>query len=378
MMLVDPQTRFIVTNEPDAEGRLKSKAGVYVGELPPEVNIWNTNQTWAGRRWAQIMWPVPKDRSARREVLIHEQFHLVQPALGIPSRNAQNPQLDTLEGRYLMQLELRALKSALSTQDYDHQLEAIRDALLFRHRRYQLFPGAEDEETALELMEGTAAYTGVKLGTESAAAQVNYAVRKIERQSKVQTFARSFAYATGPAYGLLLDDYVSNWREMAIKRYGLAEVMSLRLHWKAPADSAQEVEIRSAAYDGKSLRASELAHEGARHAAFNKFRGFLVDGPVLRLPNAHMRTQVDPENLFQYDGLGTVYPRLRVVADWGILQVSKAALIDPEQRTVVVPAPFQARDFVISGDGWTLQLKGGWEVVLGQRIGDFQVKRTAR
>jgi hypothetical protein len=378
MMLVDRNTRFVVTSEPDPQGRLKSENGVFVGQLPPEVNIWNTSQLWAGKRWAQVMWPVPKDASARREVLVHEQFHLIQPALGIASRNWQNPQLDALEGRYLMQLELSALKRALSAQDYGQQLQCMKDALLFRERRWQLFPNAEDEETAVELVEGTAAYTGVKLGTEGVTAQVTYAVKRVEWQMNVRTFARSFAYATGPAYGLLLDRLVSNWRELAIKGYNPSEVLKLRLHWVAPKDLITATESRATEYDGKSLRASEEARENSRHELFNKYRGLLVDGPIFWLPNAHMNVQQDPENLIQYENIGTVYPRVRVVADWGILQVSKAALIDPDRRGVAVPAPFKTSGILVQGDGWALQLKEGWEVAAGQRVGDYRLRRTAR
>jgi hypothetical protein len=67
-----------------------------------------------------------------------------------------------------------------------------------------------------------------------------------------------------------------------------------------------------------------------------------------------------------------------VVADWGILQVSKAALIDPDRRGVAVPAPFKTSGILVQGDGWALQLKEGWEVAAGQRVGDYRLRRTAR
>lgn len=378
VMLVDRKTRFVVTSEVDNQGQLRNEAGVFVGQLPLDINIWNTSQTWAGKRWAQVMWPVPKDPSARREVLVHEQFHLVQAELGIQSKNPQNPQLDQLDGRYLMQLELRALRRALSATDYPEQVEAMQDALLFRKCRWQEFPSAEDEETSLELVEGTAAYTGVKLGIQGETAAAIYAVKEIDRELRVQTFTRSFAYATGPAYGLLLDRHVSNWRELAMRGYNPSEVLQLRLHWKAPADLNSEIEKRAGSYDGKALRASDEAREIARHELFNKYRGLLVDGPVLWLPNAHMNVQKDPENVLQYDGIGTVTPRLRVVADWGILEVSKAALIDSANRGIVLPAPFKTSGLMVRGDGWALKLKEGWEVAPGQRSGDFRLSKKLR
>jgi hypothetical protein len=35
MLFVDPRTRFVVGNQPDAEGVLKPAAGVFIGNLPP-------------------------------------------------------------------------------------------------------------------------------------------------------------------------------------------------------------------------------------------------------------------------------------------------------------------------------------------------------
>ena len=39
MIFADPQTRGVVANQADAESRLKEQDGVFVGELPPEVNL---------------------------------------------------------------------------------------------------------------------------------------------------------------------------------------------------------------------------------------------------------------------------------------------------------------------------------------------------
>jgi hypothetical protein len=58
---------------------------------------------------------------------------------------------------------MRALAEALS-HDGDGRRAAIRDALDFRARRRALFPGAAEEEDALERNEGMAEYTGLVLG----------------------------------------------------------------------------------------------------------------------------------------------------------------------------------------------------------------------
>jgi hypothetical protein len=73
----------------------------------------NTAIDWQGDRWAMVMLPLPEDAYTRRVLLAHESFHRIQPKLGLTSKEVANAHLDTVEGRYLMQLEWRALAAAL-------------------------------------------------------------------------------------------------------------------------------------------------------------------------------------------------------------------------------------------------------------------------
>jgi hypothetical protein len=375
MMLVDPKTRYVVASEADSEGKLHPESGVFTGRLPEDTNIFNTVIAWAGKHWALVMWPVPRDPASRREVLLHEQFHLVQPSLGLRSAPAQNFQVDSLEGRYLLQLEWRALKTALQASEEAPQKAAIADALLFRQRRHEIFVNSAESEIALELTEGTAEYTGVKLAIRGEEDQLRYAVRLIEREMESPAYSRVFAYASGPAYGLLLDQYASNWRRLVVNGYGMAEIMASRLQWKPPADTAAAVSVRAVSYDGPALRAQEEAREAQREYRFGKLRTLLVDGPVLKLPNAHLDYRSDPDKVRQYEDIGTIHLGLRVVADWGILEVSRAVLLDPNGR-VVLPAPFTAQAQTLKGDGWTLRLNPGWETIPDRRAGDFLLRRA--
>ncbi|MCZ2970966.1 hypothetical protein NYY93_28515, partial [Acinetobacter baumannii] len=87
---------------------------------PPDALVANTAIDWSGTRWTQLLWPLPQDDARRRTLLAHEMFHRLQPALPI-ARPAEggNDHLDTLDGRYLLQLEWRALAAALSANDGD-------------------------------------------------------------------------------------------------------------------------------------------------------------------------------------------------------------------------------------------------------------------
>ena len=85
----------------------------------------------------------------------------------------------------------------------------------------------------------------------------------------------------------------------------------------------------------------------------------------------------DPGNLVPLEGLGTVYPNIRVVDVWGVLTVARGgALLNQTFSAVNVPAPADASGRSLRGDGWTLELKDGWALVPGAREGDFVVKKN--
>ena len=135
IMFSDPQSRRVVANQMDAEGVLKEVNGVFIGTLPVSLNISSTPTQWSGVLWTQIIWPLPDDVRRRDTLLAHELFHRIQSRVPIPpQQESANAQLDTLDGRYLMQLEWRALAAALRCETPPACRQAVSDALVFRVR----------------------------------------------------------------------------------------------------------------------------------------------------------------------------------------------------------------------------------------------------
>lgn len=203
LLFVDPKTRFIVANEQDAEGSLTKQGNVFTGHLPERVNIANTAVDWSGTKWAMIKWPLPENKYERANLLAHESWHRIQDALKLPASMPANAHLDSPQGRLWLQLEWHALAAALTKRGGGRRV-AIRNALVFRAYRRTLFPGAEAEERALEMNEGLAEYTGAKLSGRTDVAQ--RVAAQLKEAEKKETFVRSFAYASVPAYGILLDE----------------------------------------------------------------------------------------------------------------------------------------------------------------------------
>jgi hypothetical protein len=376
LLLVDPATRLVVANQAGTENQLKGEGDLFVGKLPEQINIANTAIDWAGTKWTMIMLPLPEAKDRRAALLAHEMWHRIQWEIGLPQTLAENNHLDTRDGRYWLQLEWRALSVALQTSGAARK-DAARDAVIFRARRQELFPADAKSERELELNEGLAEYTGAKL---SGASDLSGFVvgNELTEAPRQKTFVRSFAYATGPAYGLLLDETGADWRHAVRARRDLSELLIERAAIKMPGNIETAANERAPKYGATALAAQEDRREQARLDLLKTYRARLVDGPVLRIPLQKMNMQFDPGNLVPLDSLGTVYPNIRIVDHWGILTVSKSgALMRGDFRRIVVPAPTKIAPPLIEGDGWELRLNSGWSLGLGERTGDF-VLRPAR
>ena len=374
MLLVDYHDRSVLANQPDPQHVLQRSGRWFRGTLPEDVIIANTPTEWSGARWTQIDAPLPDDAARFHVLVAHELFHRIQPKLGLTRPEAANHHLDTFDGRYLLLLEWRALNRALQAPTADSRRAALADALAFRRERYRIFPQAAADEAALEIAEGVPEYTGVMLGLTNDSERTAYAIRDLSAFVDVPTFVRSFAYATGPAYGLLLDQASPGWKTRLNAGQSLYTLLAATLP-EVPADTAG-LEERARRYDDGTLRTRETARERDRQARLADLRARLVEGRVLVLPLAQSNFQFNPQTLVALDGVGTVYPTMRLTDVWGSLEVERGgALVRSAARLATVPRGPSADTG--NGDGWRLQLKPGWTITAGPREGDLTVTRIS-
>ena len=104
MMFADPNTRFVVANQADANGLLRKEGAVFVGTLPEDVGIANTATKWAGVTWTMVMWPLPSERQRRVRLMAHELFHRIQDSLKLPGANPTNRHLESRDGRIWLRM----------------------------------------------------------------------------------------------------------------------------------------------------------------------------------------------------------------------------------------------------------------------------------
>ncbi|MGH8185418.1 MAG: hypothetical protein ACREUC_02550, partial [Steroidobacteraceae bacterium] len=151
-IVVDPQTRAAWANQADSGGVLHAAGGGWVGVLPDDAPIANTAVEWSGVRWTMLM-SIPENPTDRRVLLAHEAWHCIQPELGLVTRNTDNAHLEEERGRYLLQLEFRALRAAMEARG-NARWRAAREALQLRAARLRDYSAADDEEAALDRNEG--------------------------------------------------------------------------------------------------------------------------------------------------------------------------------------------------------------------------------
>jgi hypothetical protein len=363
LMVVDPSTRRVWTSERDRAGLLQQAGAGWVGGLPPDVPTANTTVEWAGVRWIQVLAPLPSDTTDRRVLVAHEAWHRAQAAIGLPATHSDCAHLEDDRARTLMRLEFRALGVALRSAGRGRRL-ATGEALLFRAARLALFPNAASAETSLDRNEGLAAYTGVRLGVLDNPDL--YAARTLDRYDRHQSLARAYAYASGPAYGILLDEFRPTWRR-DLGGYSPADILANALQPRVGSNSA----LRQARerYGGAAIAAEERARAETHRARIADLRIRFDRGPRLELPLENMQMEFDPNAVTPLQGLGNYYEVLTIREVWGELRAEAGALISTDYRRVTVSSPaFGAQ----SGPGWRLALTPGYQLVGPDAAGIFR------
>jgi hypothetical protein len=362
MVIFDQATRTRATSQPEPEGPPPRFPGGVDGPV-----------TWGGSRW--FAFPLSMltgmDADARQQNMLHGLFHRIQPELGFMQGNDDgfNEHLDTLEGRVWMQLEWRALRRAVESSGSE-QAQAIADALAFRRERRRLFPGAADNERREEIREGLASYTGVAAWANSPADAHRAAASELAGGEAQTSFVGNFEAASGPAYGVLLDDLKPEWR----RQLGATSDLGDLLASATSRPPTKELAVAAARYDGAALRKAEEARDRAQQVRIAELRRRFVDGPVLTMPVGSGTS--DTTGSVGIPGAGTVFFRnFTISTRWGRLNANNGVLRSADGSTVSVPVTGPLEGSTLQGDGWSVTLNSGWVVRPAARPGSFTIVR---
>ena len=361
MVIFDAATRTRATSQPEPEG------------LPPRFpGFADGPVSWGGSRWfAFPLWMLPEsDADVRQQNMLHGLFHRIQPELGLMAEDGSNEHLDTLEGRIWMRLEWRALRRAVESSGSD-RAEAIADALAFRRHRRRLFPGAAENERRDEIREGLASYTGLAAWADSPAEAHRAAASALAGGDASLSLVGNFEGASGPAYGVLLDDLQLGWRRQVRTTSDLGDMLASSIN-RLPTTN---VAVAAARYDGVTLRTAEEARDRAQQVRVAELRRRFIDGPVLTIPAGGSGTS-DTRGSVGIPGVGTVlFNNFTLSAQWGRLNVDSGVLRAVDGRTLSVPVTGLLQGTTLQGAGWSATLNPGWAVRPAARPGSYAIVR---
>ena len=362
ILLVHPGTREVFANEPDEKGYLSAANNIYMGILPKGVPVSNTDIKWSGKHWAMLTLPLSSNLYGRVDIVTHELFHVAQPFLGFLTRREDNQHLDLREGRIYLRLEMKALEAALRSPRLNRAEEHLRNALLFRKYRHQLYRGSKLSENSLELLEGLATYTGQMMSGRDKWEWRDYLVRRAIQFHDTPTFVRSFAYETIPIYGFFLHQKENLWNHAVDNETVLTELFAEAFGMERRILLQSYVRQVAEEYNGAKIIAEEARRSVRNEEELDRYRELFFDLPHLEIRLEDMSMSFDPRNLIPLDeDEGTVYPTVEISDNWGILTVKEGgALLRSDWRWVIVSEPLEINNNIVKGEGWILQLYEGY------------------
>lgn len=364
-MFVFPKSRLIIANQADKAENLVEKEGLFVGMLPDNVNIANTSMEWNGTSWTMVNWEdIPAgDKYSRAKLLIHESWHRNEEVIGIKPVMTENTHLDELQGSVLLKLEFLALSHALMSQAGEKTTH-LTNALNIRAYRQLLFPA--NNENTFELHEGMAEYTGFRLCGINRNLLPKVVLRQLEISMEKEGLANSFAYLTGPAYGVLFDDLKEGWIDEVKPGKSLPEIGSQIINKKPATDTAVLRKFISELiklYEADTLIANENRKFETQQQLTKEYEHTFLESDVLIIRNNNLQFVFNPHEKLIPVGNGVVYKTMRLTGEWGIAEVANGIFRANDWQFFMLPAPVSQIAGKITEPDYTILLNEGWEVV---------------
>ena len=347
-MFVDVQTRNLVANQQNKENTLEQKGNLFLGQLPEDIIIANTKFNYCGEDWTCVIWDANRDLLTSTQILIHESWHRIQDEIGLPACGSSNQHLDEAEGELLLKLELTILKNLLQ-DDSKNLAEGLQDAMTVRKYRQTLFPNGNENQ--FECHEGMAEYTAFKLlplDNDNEKVRKGLVAAAITKGMDNSGFGNSFAYLTGPAYGLLLDELVPDWRKSICAGKTLPDVISTIVPIPDSIGN-EEIEAIKARYNATEYLNKERTRLEARDKEDAALRARFDDSKWLIIPNNGIEFGFNPgERLVAYDTIGVICNTMQLSGEFGTIMVENGIIRTNNWSCFIIPYSEEHCDAKIS------------------------------
>lgn len=288
----------------------------------------------------------------RVNLLSHEIFHLYQKDLGIENEVSVNYHMDEVQGRALLQIEMKALQQFLSGD-----ANSLSDALCIRTYRQGLYP--DNNEDLYELNEGLAEYTGVKLSTENIR---EYVKRRLNYDIS-RGYTNAFGYYTGSAYAVVLDELYPEWRYDKELTKGLVYLIKKAKPQYAMMidESNQDKLLVKYNYD------QILANEEEELNSFGdivQFKALLTpETPKLYLANQKINFTYNPNDRVISLGDAVLLRNMTVAGEWGQINAKSGIVRLNNWSAFYLLPPTSIVADVVQGDNYEIKINPGWKMI---------------
>ncbi|MFO7621045.1 MAG: hypothetical protein R6W81_07225 [Bacteroidales bacterium] len=364
LMFVDRSTRRIVANEPDKNGLLREKEGIYTGSYPRELIINNIAVDFGGKLFALSPLPGTEDEYRLKTRAIHSLFHRFQQAGGVYPVTYNTNHLDEKDARIWVKLEWKALRKALFTEGPEQQ-QAVRDALIFRGARRELYPKFTEEENKFESYEGLATFTYTLLSTGSSHENRTRLIEYLDRIYSFQSYSRSYGFVLGALYANLLHQGGFDIKSIRTDTSDLGSLVRDLYEINLPEICRDVAGSLALNYEIDLIYREEEKRVADIRERIHSQVSVFTEKPVVFLELESPYFDFEPEDIHFLDTLGTIYNSIRVSDNWGKLSVDKGGcLVSNNLRNIRITAKgLKERKTHYYGDGWHLILNSGWDLV---------------
>jgi hypothetical protein len=363
ILVIDSKTRKLIANEPDNENLLKKDGIVYVGTFPENLIISNSTTQFGGKLWTMVSFPFNRSDKDIDLLFTHELFHRLEKVMELKDYFYDNSHMNNFESRIYLKLEWLALLTAVNSQN--NNINALSDALLFRTFRRSLYAGADSMENKFEIAEGLAEYTAYSLcfNSDEIVTAITHRKNKVWNS---ESYVRSFGYYSGLLYGYLLDKYKVDWRKTLKYNDDLGGKLKEALQINLPVNLDNIIKQKRNIYGYDTISTFELSRKQKKDKIVTDYRLRFTANTIFNINLIKPHYGFDPNNLQPLDSLGTIFPFIELVDDWGKLIVTEGGCLVSKDWTVATISSF---DFKISntneitGKGWSIKLNDDWKVI---------------
>lgn len=374
----------IYTLDSSIDGETKDSILYFTKADPTKLSFTNTTQDYNGKHYATVTIESVADSSS---TIIHELFHLVH----LKDKHLKADPisyLDEYEARELLRLEYAALRNTLEMIKQNQNIEKIStsfgDAFLFRKLRQSKYSSTLKDELELETVEGLANYTGIKLSSVSN--KYSQTIEEINGREEADTYTRAFAYATGPAYGLIFDYLGINWKKGLDEIYNFLEIYENQ-QAEQVVISDSTIEAVRARCNYEEINTEELTKKFTYEKQLQHYDSLLLKSPTLKvtLPVEDYSISYNMYGTLSIKNVGLIYSQVEGMdlsnkafgnfkTKENVDVLGMAGILNLDDTDIFIfPLPEKIEGNVLESKYYEMKLNEGWEIRKIDDIGNLEI-----